>query len=101
MLLSSSVERPDWKKTTTKGIEDCLEPIEKELCKRYEVHVIPHSVIPLSNTHKTIADILEYMHCDIRYTYKSITMQMLDQKRNKRTALYVPVQNNYSHLKLL
>ena len=48
MLLSSFVERPDWKKTATKGIEDCLEPIEKELCKRYKVHVITHSVIPLS-----------------------------------------------------
>ena len=48
MLLSSFVERPDWKKTATKGIEDCLEPIEKELCKRYKVHVITHSVISLS-----------------------------------------------------
>ena len=47
-LLSSFVERPDWKKTATKGIEDCLEPIEKELCKRYKVHVITHSVISLS-----------------------------------------------------
>ena len=51
MLLSSFVERPDWKKTATKGIEDFLEPIEKELCNRYKVHVITHSVIPLSNTH--------------------------------------------------
>ena len=52
MLLSSFVERPDWKKTATKGIEDCLEPIEKELCKRYKVQdfflVITHSVISLS-----------------------------------------------------
>lgn len=65
MLLSSFVERPDWKKTATKGIEDCPEPIEKELCKRYKVHVITHSVISLSiHTQKKIADILEYMHCD-------------------------------------
>ena len=42
------VERPDWKKTATKGIEDCLEPIEKELCKRYKVHLITHSVISQS-----------------------------------------------------
>ena len=50
MLLSSFVERPDWKKTATKGlgIEDSLEPIENELYKRYKVHVITHSVISLS-----------------------------------------------------
>ena len=50
MLLSSFVERQDWKKTATKGlgIEDSLEPIENELYKRYKVHVITHSVISLS-----------------------------------------------------